>query len=117
MSVFISYATDDKPRIRKVIDELKSRKMIEEDDKIIETSDVFVPGSSVRAQVREAIEAASKVVVLWSGAGAEADWVNYETGMAEALGKPILFVVTKGEVSRVPRDLADSQIIELENIR
>src|SRR6266852_4938579 len=113
MSVFISYALDDKPRIRKVIDELKSRKMIEEDDKIIETSDVFVPGSSVRAQVREAIEAASKVVVLWSGAGAEADWVNYETGMAEALGKPILVVIPKGGASKLPRTLENSQIIEL----
>ena len=117
MRVFFSYAMDDKPRIGKVIEELKSRKMIAEGDKIIETSDIFVPGSSVRTQVREAIEAASKVVVLWSGAGAEADWVNYETGMAEALGKPIVVVVKKGDVSRVPGNLASSQIIELEDVR
>src|SRR5712691_5542650 len=98
MSVFISYAMDDKPRIKKVIEELKTGQIIEEGDKIVDTSDIFVPGSSLRTQVRKAIEAASKVVVVWSGAGAESDWVNYETGMAEALAKPILVVVPKGEI-------------------
>ena len=117
MSVFISYAMDDKPRISKIIGELKTKHIIEENDKIVDNSDVFVAGSSVRMQVRKAIEAASKVVIVWSGAGADADWVNYETGMAEALGKPILVVVPKNGVSRLPRTLENSQIIELDNVR
>ncbi len=107
---------DDKPHISKVIRELKTKRIIEENDKIVDTSDIFVPGSSVRTQVRKAIEAASKVVVVWTGAGAEADWVNYETGMAEALGKPILVVIPKGGASKLPRTLENSQIIELDNV-
>src|SRR5712691_850878 len=111
MSVFISYAMHDKSRIKKVIGELKSRGIVEESDQITHASDVFVPGSSMRGQVRKAIEAASKVVVVWSGAGAESDWVNYEAGMAEALGKPVFVAVPKGEASRIPRELEHIQIL------
>jgi hypothetical protein len=117
MSVFLSYAMNDKSWIKKVIGELKLRGIVKQDEKIIHASDVFVEGSSVRAQMRKAIEAASKVVIVWSGAGAESDWVNYETGMAEALGKPIFIVVPKQEASSVPRELENIQVVELENVR
>jgi predicted dinucleotide-utilizing enzyme len=116
MSVFLSYAMTDKSRIKKVIGELKVRGILNENEKIIHASDVFVEGSSVRAQMREAIEAASKVVIIWSGAGAESDWVNYETGLAEALGKPIFLAVPKREAGSLPRKLENTQVIELENV-
>jgi hypothetical protein len=116
MDVFISYASDDKSRIRDVVKELKSNGIVEAHDKITDTSEI-IPGSSVRGQVRKAIEAASKFVVIWSVAGGKSDWVNYEIGMAEALGKPILVVVPKGEISRLPSSLKHNQIIELEDLR
>ena len=116
MNVFISYAVDDKSRISKVIGELKSKEVVEDDDQIVHAPDVFVPGSSPRGLVRKAMEAASKVVIVWSGTGAGSTWVNYETGMAEALGKPIFLAIPKGEKSRLPQELKDIQIIELENI-
>ena len=112
--IFISYAMGDRPRIEKVIAELKVRGVVREGDKIMEPTKEFVPGSSIRGELRKAIQAASKVVV-WSGAGAESQWVNYETGMAAALGKPIIVVVPKGVASRIPANLADIQVIELPN--
>jgi hypothetical protein len=118
MNVFLSYASDDRPRIRDIVNELKSKGIVEAHDKITDTSEIFISGSSVRGQVRKAIEAASKFVVVWSDAGGKSDWVNYEIGMAEALGKTILVIVPKGKISRLPpSNLEHSQIIELEDVR
>ena len=117
MNFFFSYAHGDKSRIRNVVKELKSKGIFEAHDKITDTSEIFVPGSSVRGQVRKAIEAASKFVVIWSVASGKSDWVNYEIGMAEALGKPILVIVPKGEISQLPSSLKHNQIIELEDVR
>lgn len=113
MSVFISYAIGDKSRIKKVIRKLMSQGIVDEGEKVTDISDID-PGSSVRLQVRSAIEAASKVVVVWSDTGSGSDWVNYEAGMAEALGKPIFVVVPKGQGGRLPHNFADTQIIELD---
>jgi hypothetical protein len=115
-SVFISYADRDKSRVRKVIGELKLRGVLSERDKVIDAKGLLVPGSNARDQVQKAIEDASKVIVIWSGAGAESAWVNYEAGMAEALGKPIFVVLGKGERSGLPIDLSDTQVIELEDV-
>jgi TIR domain len=116
MSVFLSYAFKDKPRIRKVLDQLKAIGMLSPHEEVIDTSAVLV-GASWRGEVRKAIENASKFVVVWSDAAHMSDWVNYETGMAEALGKPILVVVPKGGTSRVPGNLKETQVIEVEEIK
>jgi hypothetical protein len=117
MSVFLSYSFDDKEKLRKVLDQLKEKGILSPHDKVVDTSAAFVPGSSLRGQLREAIESASKFVVVWSDEADTSDWVNYETGMAEALGKPILVVVPKGETSRVPRNFKETQVIEIEEIK
>ncbi len=116
-TIFISYAMGDRPRLKTVISELKARGVVGESDKITEPHAVFIPGSSIRGALREAIQAASKVVVVWSGAAAESQWVNYEAGMAEALGKPIVVVVPKGEARQIPAGLSDIQVIELQHDR
>ena len=116
MKIFFSYSMNDESRMRKVINELKSKGIVGKSDEIIYTSAIVDPGSSIRQEVRKAIERSSKVLVFWSDAGAESDWVNYETGMAEALGKPILFIVPKSEASVLPRELEHAQIVELENV-
>jgi hypothetical protein len=54
--------------------------------------------------------------VVWSGAAGASGWVNYEAGMADALDKPITVVVPKGEVARVPGNLGETKIIELDGI-
>jgi hypothetical protein len=117
MSVFVSYAFDDKLKIRKVLDRLKEKGILSPHDEVVDSSAAMVPGSSLRRMLREAIESASKFVVVWSDEADTSDWVNYETGMAEALGKPILVVVPKGKASRVPGNLKDTQVIEIEEIK
>jgi hypothetical protein len=114
-SVFLSYAANDKSRVPKVVGELKLRGVLGERDKVIDSTSLFVSGFSVRDQVQKAIEGASKVIVIWSGHGAKSEWVNYETGMADALGKPIFVVIQKGERANLPMHLTDTQVIELED--
>ncbi len=112
--VFISYATQDKPRLGKVIGELKRRGILEEQDKIIDNSEVFLAGSTVRDNLRKTIQDADKVIIWWSDASAMSDWVNYEAGMAYALGKPTVFVVSKGGRTRLPRSLMEDQVVEID---
>lgn len=112
-NIFLSYATRDKRSVKAVIDQLKKRGIVAEDDEFVDPSKIVVPGASIRGELREAIRAASKVVVLWSGAGAESELVNYEAGMARALDKPMVLVVPKGGATGVPSELADLPVFEL----
>jgi hypothetical protein len=112
-SVFLSYAIGDKPRMGRVLKELRTRGLLGARDEIVHPTQVTVPGSSIRGVLRNAIQSASKVVLVWSGAGSASQWVNYEAGMAEALGKPIIVVVAKGQASSVPANLKDVQVIEV----
>jgi TIR domain len=115
-SVFLSYAARDRVRMHKVIGELKTRGVLNKSDKLIDSDKVIEAGSNFRDQIKKAIEDSSKVILIWSGAGAKSEWVGYESGMAEALGKPIFVVMAKGEQSALPAPLSDKQVIELEDI-
>jgi hypothetical protein len=117
MSVFLSYAYDDKPRIRKLLDQLKAKGMLSPHEEVFDSSESIVPGSIWRDQIRKAVENASQFIVVWSNAAHTSDWVNYEIGMAEALDKPILVVVPKGEMSRIPANLDKIQVIEIEETK
>jgi hypothetical protein len=116
MSVFLSYASRDKKKIKKVIDKLSERGVLSPHEAWVDSSAIVV-GSSWREQIREAIENASKFVVVWSNEADTSDWVNYETGMAEALDKPILVIVPKRGTSRIPGNLKETQIIEIDEIK
>jgi hypothetical protein len=115
-TIFLSYAQKDSLDIRKVLSELRSKGFIEDNDQILDTSKVMVPGSSIRGLLREAVKASSKVIVLWSREGAESEFVNYEIAMAEALGKPIVVVVPKGQKSKMPGQLTENVVLEIEGV-
>jgi hypothetical protein len=117
MSVFLSYARDDKSKIRKVIRELKSKGIVTPYDAIIDPPEIVDVGANWSGDVREAIARASKFVVVWSAAAGASGWVNYETGMADALGKAILVAVPKGAAARIPANLRERQVIELDSIQ
>ncbi len=116
MSVFLSYAFHDKTKIQKVLDKLTARGILSPHEVWVDSSEI-VAGSSWRGQIRDAIENSSKFVVVWNNEADTSDWVNYETGMAEALGKPILVVVPMGETSRIPRNLKETEVIEIDEIK
>lgn len=114
-TVFISYSIKDKPRLERVIGELKYRGILGDQVDIIDDRHDLDMGSDWSDQLRKAIEDSSKVIVIWSGASAASPWVNYEAGMADALGKPMVFVIPKGERAQLPTALMHNQIIEVED--
>jgi hypothetical protein len=52
-------------------------------------------GDDARAIIRDQMMSASKVVVIVSPDTANSHWVNYEVGMASALGKAIVVMGSK----------------------
>ena len=66
-----------------------------------------------KISAKTAIASASKVILLWTDAGSKSDWVNYEAGMADALGKPIVVVIPEGSPAELPENLKDAQIVRI----
>jgi hypothetical protein len=114
-TVFISHAANDKSRIKKVIGELRSKGIVQSDDEIVDHSNIL-PGADWRNEVHKAIEGASKVVVVWPAGSAESPRAYYESAMAEALDKPIIVVVAKGQRSLVPDQLNENTVLELDSV-
>jgi hypothetical protein len=113
-NIFLSHAYRD----RDVLKQVRKRLAKEFADRNVEFFDdaKLTISANFRDEIRKAIEDASQFVVFWSPRAAESAFVNYETGMAEALGKPILVIVPKGDQSTVPDNLADNRVLELEDV-
>jgi hypothetical protein len=109
--VFISYASQD----RAFAEILKSRlgELLPEHAKNAEIYDVqssFTVGEDIRKSIKNAMEASSTVVIVSSDAGDSSQWVNYEAGLADALGKHLVIVgmknVTRSVLWNRFRDIA-----------
>ncbi len=110
-SVFLSYALADRPQVKSRVSGLRSSGTITENESITDHSKVIMDSSASRSEVRKAIEKASRVVVMWSSRSAESEWVNYETGMADALGKKITIVVPKDSQYQIPDRIPRDEIL------
>jgi nucleoside 2-deoxyribosyltransferase len=66
------------------------------------------PGEDLRRAVKSAIRRADAfVVMLTAPEAAASSWIGYELGMAEALGKPILLLLSHNHsTSQLPDDMA-----------
>lgn len=115
--VFMSYATQDhafaqalKPRL----DELLP--VTTEPLDVFELGDVAA-GTNARKAVKDAIDQATTVVIVSSPAADASQWVNYEAGLADALGKNLVIVGRKGgDPSVLLRRFSDSaQFIEMDD--
>ena len=112
--VFISYAAADKALAEAAVRELGARGYLSEDNTIFTPQDMAV-GEHIRQRLKSEIEAADMVIVVMSEEAARSQWVNYEVGMADALGKKILVVGRKGSgKSALLANLAEYQHVELE---
>ncbi|MGH8565891.1 MAG: toll/interleukin-1 receptor domain-containing protein [Gammaproteobacteria bacterium] len=112
--VFVSYASQDRGRVQKVLKALRSRGLFDDPSTVtIDASSVMIPGSSIRGALRKAIESANNVIVLWTPQAARSEWVNYELGMATAFGKPITLVMSDEAAPDVPPNLGDMQVVKL----
>jgi len=112
--IFISYAYQDRKYLDKVLNELRKHGIVREEEDFLDPTIETASGYTIREEIKTSIEAASKVVILWTEGSAKSQWVNYEAGMAEALGKSIIVVIPEGSEADIPFNLADVQVLKME---
>lgn len=95
--VFLSYANQDRDFAESIKPELTA--ILSAGQHEIDVFDVqsdLNPGEDWRQAIKSAIDDASTVVIVSSPASDTSQWVNYEAGMADALGKDIVIVGREG---------------------
>ncbi len=112
--IFISYSYKDKPNVDKFIKELQDQGVVDPDTTWLGFQEEdFVAGSNLREMLRDKIEQANKVVLIWTDASSHSQYVHYEAGIAEALGKPIITVVPEDSEAELPPNLSDVTIVKV----
>lgn len=116
--IFISYAPQD----RDFAKSLKSR-MIEilpmsnkESFQISDIESINV-GESIRQTIKNAVKSADTVVIVSTENSDSSSWVNYEVGLADAMGKNLVIVGKKGAVkTSLMHRLSDTaRVVRIEN--
>jgi hypothetical protein len=90
--VFISYAISDRDEAERLVSALQVNNVSGWLDK----ADIAA-GDSIPSAVRAALKGSNVVVVLLSPSALRSQWVQFEIGAAEALGKKIVPVIVSGE--------------------
>lgn len=103
-TIFLSYAAEDRPRTRRLVEALESRGWRVWWDRTIP------PGKTFDTVIEEALAKASCVVVLWSKTSVSSDWVKTEA--AEAKRRGILVPVLIDDV-RTPLEFSRIQAARL----
>jgi nucleoside 2-deoxyribosyltransferase len=115
--IFLSYAYQDRGIVDRIVMLLKKRGLIGGDDtSFIDPQVETEKGSDIREAIKQQMMSASKVVIIVTPNSAKSQWVNYEAGMASALGKPIILI--GGSASRDVEFvslLADAHFIEMDD--
>lgn len=95
--IFLSYAYQDRDIAEQVAELLKQHGHIDSDDESYIDPQVDTEmGSDIRESIKRRMNSASKVVIIVTPNSAKSQWVNYEAGMASALGKQIILIGKKG---------------------
>lgn len=111
--VFISHSMDDRPLVKSALKWLRESELgTAEIDNPMELN---ASGEDMRSLIRDKIRQADTVLLLWSDQAAESAWVQYEVGMAQALGVPILVLMAGGSRAELPAGLANGNIIKIES--
>lgn len=115
--LFVSYARQDRKYLAKALGGLEREGVLNEPPVLIHdpVNDTGIPGAGLRGVLRDAIGSASTFVLLWTKDASESHYVNYEAGMADALGKPIIVVFPEGEgiAPELPASLRNARIVRL----
>jgi nucleoside 2-deoxyribosyltransferase len=111
--VFVSYAARDRSLLSSALDQLRANHVLSSEDDIVVDNKKELEGEDIRQATRAAIDAADTVLVLWSPAAAESKWVNYELGMASALGKRLVVVTPQGKQTEVPIASNSFELVEM----
>jgi hypothetical protein len=95
--IFLSYAQQDRAIADRVQEHLRDYGIISAlDAVIVDPRKGIEAGDSIRAAIRRQMVTANKVVMIISPNSAGSLWVNYEAGMASALGKPVYVIARPG---------------------
>jgi hypothetical protein len=113
-TIFLSYAHQDREHVGKALEELSRKGVLSgQKELMIDLRQDIKSRSYIKSTIRERIKSTGKVILLWSEAGAKSQWVNWELGMADALGKSIIVVVLDKSAPNLPENLSDVQVIKL----
>jgi len=108
--VFLSYAQEDSDFAKSLASDLKNVLQVSSENiEVIDGLGQISAGENIRKKIKAEMNAASTVVIVSSDHSDDSQWVNYEAGMANALGKNVVIVSHKGRdksalLDRYPSD-------------
>jgi len=116
--IFFSYAPRDRAFAESL--KLKLREFLPAESQALDVVDAHATvtaGEDIRKAIKAAIDKASTVVIVSSPDGNASEYVNYEAGLADALGKDLVIVGRKGMVKSTlsNRFLDSARFIEVED--
>ncbi len=95
--IFLSYSHTDRDFARRVEKRLKDLlKSKDQEFSVIDERRTISAGEDIRQSLKSAMDSATTVVFLASPDSAKSPWMNYEAGLADALGKRVVVVGQKG---------------------
>lgn len=116
--IFVSYAYQDRALAERVEEHLRKHGLVVTADvEILDPQKRIQAGGDIREMIKAQMMAASKVVFVTSPNSAQSQWVNYEAGMASALGKPIIAIVAHHGTRKADflTSLGDVRTIEIDD--
>lgn len=109
-SVFLSYSARDRAAADQLQKELKRLGL-----NAFNPMNDLKPGEDFRKTIRAAIKGSDLLVVLASPLSAASSWMGYEVGMAEALGKRVMFLLPERyPVTELPDEFSEGPILEFD---
>lgn len=114
--IFLSYAQQDREIAERIEGYLREHGIVTTPEaEFFDPQKGIQAGDNIREILKSEITASSRVVIITSPNSAQSQWVNYEAGMASALGKPIVVVGVGGVGNKFLQALGDVQTIEIED--
>lgn len=110
--IFISYSQSDQEEAKRLVAALRATDLVG----WLDAADIAA-GASIPSAIRNALLESSAIVVLLSPSALQSNWVQFEIGAAEALGKKIIPVIISGSLaeSGLPEILKDRKVIDARN--
>jgi hypothetical protein len=113
--IFLSYALPDKEKIPSIVERLRQHEKEGGQEVTIEDpAEKLSEGEDLRIHIKEQIKASDEVVIVWTETSAASGSVNYEAGMADALGKSIVFVVSGEGGPELPKNIQPVGVVKFD---
>ena len=121
-NMFLSYAKQDEGRLAAIENQLRQLELrsgnevseLQYGTEVQHGNEEPASSVDIREQIKRSISKADTVVIVWTPSSAYSSWVNYEAGMADALGKQIIVVRLDPNAPALPAilDSADVQVVD-----